>query len=189
MDEVDQSDVQFHVAPLARWIIAFPTANARRLVGSLPSTAEGCHVPWRHIDDVWRTDWPEDGPGFQEFIHPPSTDVLISKRVPPIRSAAETDRLARLVTQSAIRQGLGLKPAWVGIKKGFEVGGQDAVIAESGLVLIPQLDLTIQVKCDFYAGGTASHRDLGCTGNVFLETHELNTWNLEVCHGDAWRTT
>jgi hypothetical protein len=184
MDEADQSDVQLHVAPLARWVIAFPTANARRLLEALPSTPEGCHLPWRHIDDIWRADWPEDCPGFQEFIHPPSTDLLVSKRVPPIRSAGTAERLARLVAQAAIRQGI-LKPAWVGLERGTEVLAHDAVIAESGLVLVPQFDLVIQVKCDFYAGGTASHRVLGCTGNIFLQPHELNPRNLEICRGAA----
>lgn len=162
----ESSHVRAHVGVLARSIFVFLTKHGRAACeavdiseavayqpGVAYPTARGKKVPLDRIRDLRTLDlsaWPV----WDKFDKNAST--------------SEKGRRAVSVVLHALR--LGAFPFWVSASE-----SQDARIQISGTDIVCANRTLIQVKCDWTAGPRTVP---GCSGNLFLQTAELNPLGL-----------
>lgn len=167
----EQSDVRVHVCPAVRRVYVYPTASGVAVVmtGKYPlrqayqpgwpePTAEGYLVP------------PEDIPNcvelkFRDLVW----DALAFDRAESTTNKG--DKAVRLV-KLMLKHGLLPLPSVPSVsrvveEKNMQVEGTDILVHANQL---RERDVRIQVKCDFYGG----RRELGGTGNLFLQVRERN---------------
>jgi hypothetical protein len=164
----EQSDVRVHVCPAVRRVYVYPTASGVAVVmtGNYPlrqayqpgwpePTAEGYLVP------------PEDIPNCVELkFRDLAWDALAFDRAESTTNKG--DKAVRLV-KSMLKHGLLPLPSGSRVveEKDMQVEGTDILVHANQL---RERDVRIQVKCDFYGG----RRELGGTGNLFLQVRERN---------------
>jgi hypothetical protein len=168
----EASDIRIHVCPLAGMLYVFPTecgrtaaAGCEKKLAYQPGvnypTAEGYIVPLEKIRHCV---------GLRS--HPSVWAKLEFKADDP--PSIKGDKAVVLVVQM-IKDGLvpfpfppngaGLTHSW--LPSNLQLKGEDIFVS------LPEQKIHIQVKCDFRGGIGA-----GCTGNLFLQTHELNPLSL-----------
>lgn len=157
----EESDIRAHVSIATRHVYIYSTKlglgiiaqpNGYRLVpvytGNI-QTAKGYLVP------------PGDIPGCEHVSIP--DDVFVDVKFSIRDNTSEKGRKAVLVVRQMLKRGL--LPIDLKVE---EI--DDEAIQISGTDIIVSTKVKIQVKCDWKAG----HRELGGTGNLFLQVAECN---------------
>ena len=161
----EQSDIRAHVCVLALTVYAFPTIEGVRAIergiennwlkpkkawqpGVEYATADGYPVPWHEIRFIKRI--PVDLEDLKEF------SLLLPTE--------EKGKLAVNVVQNCLKNG-----RFPLFANGEVVNDVDMQI--KGMDIYVRGNWKIQVKCDFKGGGDGKD---GTTGNLYLQTHELN---------------
>lgn len=161
---ISQCESKFcvHVGFQVGCIYMFPTSAGQEAVenklgivrsanqpGVVYATARGRAVPWRQVRGIEEIRIPED--------------ILTRLSCQRRESTSIKGHKALMVVKELLLRGLLPIELQLG-----EVKESDLQI--KGFDIIVRANLTIQVKCDYRCGT----RDLGGTGNVYLQTHELN---------------
>lgn len=159
--QTEDSDIRCHVAPATKLIFVFQTKSALSLdLSKYPlrpayqpdvdyRTSEGWCVPWNDIPDIRMLRW-HSIPWWDTFENLEKT----------------TDKG---IAASRVAEGLllsGRFPLWpVNAKESLRLSVQ-----KGGTDILLWGKWKIQVKCDFRAGP----KELGGTGNIFLQKAEIN---------------
>jgi hypothetical protein len=157
----DESDWRVHVAFGAGVLYLFPTRSARRALeatwlrereatqpGARGPTAAGFAVPWQTID------------GIVELKIPDS--ILADHWVEHCEPVEKKGRAAVEVVKEMLRSGRLRLPTRM---EHEEIDAWEMQVR--GFDLILKRTITLQIKCDYYAGR-------GGTGNLYLQTRERN---------------
>lgn len=157
----ERSNLRCHVAPATRSIFVFRTDDARRVLlsgtyrkvtatqpGVDGVTAEGYAVPWQHIPHIMALRW---------------TTVPWWERFAPTMTTSEKGAAAVRVVQDLLR--LGRFPLPIQVRE-----TTDTAVQIAGTDLVVRGTWTVQVKCDYRAGGVPPDG----TGNLFLQVAECN---------------
>lgn len=166
--QTEQSDIRVHVCPAIRRVYVYPTESGllviktgkyRLAFGYQPGweepTAKGYLVP------------PEDIPHCVEVMFRNiAWDTL--KFCKDDSTSVKGGKALRLV-KSMLKRGMLPLPAETEIisDKDIQISGTDIIVKSNQL---RQDDIRIQVKCDFEGG----RKELGGTGNLFLQVKEIN---------------
>ena len=160
----EKSDLRAHVCVIAEHVFVYPTIEGVGIAetgkyphvtvpsfinGKFVDTARGYLVPPKEIPKCRTIPIPQD--------------ILTNARFENRDNTAVKGEKAVHVVQQLIRHGLfpiDIKPEIV----------QDAEMQIEGTDILVDMQVRIQVKCD-YRGGPKS---FGGTGNLFLQTHECN---------------
>jgi len=159
----EQSDCRAHVCPKVRWVYIYSTSHGIDAVqsGSFEKrsaytkkvkTAVGFLVPPSVLNC---------------FEAIPSEDIWKRVDFCETDSAAEKGDKAVEVVKHILRNG----------EFPFRTEGKsisDHQMQVSGVDITVNVDVKIQVKCDFHGGD----KKLGGTGNLFLQTHECNPFRI-----------
>lgn len=162
----ENSHIRAHVGVISKRVYVFKTECAKKAVSSLKleqriayqpgyskPTARGWLAPLDAIEDmrvINCTGWPL----FEGFNDTLSTAQKGAKAVDIVLALIERGRF----------------PFWI---KAAET--KDKAIQISGTDIVVDNKTAIQVKCDFKAGPKVIN---GCTGNLFLQSHEINPLGL-----------
>jgi len=155
------SDLRAHVCVLARKVYVYPTIygveaiNTGRYIprtatqpGVSIQTAKGYAVPWRDI---------------RQCLPISADNVIEAMNFDERDSTSAKGEKAAQVVERLLRKGWFPLPAQPQMAKSLS-------LQRSGVDIIISGNWRIQVKCD-YRGGEPKPP---CTGNLFLQTHELN---------------
>lgn len=161
----EASDIRVHVGMVVKKVYVFPTIDGKRVFtkyktekrGSLPAfqpgvtgaTAWGFAVPWEEIPNI-------------RAIPFEPVEWL------PTLSTTDKGKLAVAVVSTLLKKGN--FPLWI---EGLEC--EDRELNISGTDITVKGRWKIQVKCDARCG----HRELGGTGNLYLQEYEANPLGLK----------
>lgn len=161
--QTERSDVRAHVCVTAKSLYVYPTANGiacldnpRYREVNVPTgsfiTARGRIVPPTAIDGC--------------MLVPIPVDILA--RIPILRTDTPTvkGRKATEIVAMLLRQGF-----FPAVLAPLVITATD--LQYEGVDIVATANIRIQVKCDFDGGGS---REIGCTGNLFLQTAECNPY-------------
>lgn len=163
----EKSDIRAHVAPLARQIIVYQTADMLSLLSNSDGKFTASFASQPGAND----------PTARGFIVPvesiPGVRIITSTLYPwdefPPEKASTSEKGAAAMHVVTTAMACGRFPIWI---KAAEEKGIDSQLSGTDIHL--QLDLRVQVKCDYRAGN--GHEK--CTGNIFVQTHERNPFRL-----------
>jgi|JI10StandDraft_1071094.scaffolds.fasta_scaffold950452_1 hypothetical protein len=161
----EQSDIRIHVCVIARRLYVFKTKNALKAIGTglykarpayqnvkgaSQQTAMGYVIPWNKIEGCTPVQLPEQ---------------LLKEN--PIHANDKLDvkgKNARVIAVKLLEEGR------LPIPLNVSIVAENTKEQIEGTDLVADVKLRIQVKCDFKGG----NRDLGGTGNLYLQISEAN---------------
>lgn len=159
----DGSDYRIHVGYKTQHIYVFPTGQGKEYISRQHGlelknayqdgmvTARGYAVPTSHLKDL------------REILIPPALyrEYIILEKM----TTSDKGRLATCIALEMLKKNLVPLSVNVSIT-------DDTTMQVNGTDILIDSKWKIQVKCDFNAG----RRDLGGTGNVFLQIEECNPY-------------
>ncbi|MFA7463227.1 MAG: hypothetical protein WCY59_08810 [Anaerovoracaceae bacterium] len=170
--QTEKSDIRTHVCPTVRRVYVYPTESGLIIIekGNYPlvpgfqpgyagPTSEGYLVP------------PDDIPYCVELkFRDGAWDHLKFRKE---ESTSEKGRKAVLLVKMMLKRGLLPIPTESEIveERDIQISGTDIFVRANSL---KERDVHIQVKCDFDGG----RKELGGTGNLFLQVKEINPFGL-----------
>lgn len=168
----EQSDIRVHVCPAVRRVYCYPTLDGLKIIkrgnyrlvpafqpGWDAPTAEGYLVPPGDIPNCVELKFRDLYWNHLAFQKKESTSIKGEKAVRLVKFMLRHGFLP-LPTRSQVIE-----------DKDMQVQGTDILVKAKHL---NYKDLRIQVKCDFDGG----RRDLGGTGNLFLQVRESNPFGM-----------
>jgi len=164
----DESDWRIHICALIKIAYVFPTQAGKEAIKNTSSiekiawqkgisypTGRGYCIPPNQISDCLQ-------------YHIP-THVWNQYQFEYYDSCGIKGRKAALIAKTMIEQGFIKIPM-----THIDIENKDLQIKGYDLIVSPKYGKSIQVKCDYNGGD----KKLGGTGNLFLQTHELNPLNI-----------
>jgi len=170
--QTEKSDIRTHVCPVVRRVYVYPTSSGLMVIESgcyplVPGyqpgwsepTAEGYLVP------------PDDIPCCVELKFRDTVWDHLSFRKD--EATSEKGRKAVRLVKMMLKRGLLPIPTESEIveERNIQISGTDIYVKANRL---REKDVHIQVKCDFDGG----RKELGGTGNLFLQVREINPFGL-----------
>lgn len=167
----EKSDVRAHLGIAAQRLYVFQTKPLADIIQQYPhrwqwatagqqgvsgTTGGGYKVPWNEIPDI-------------RVIALPFPFLAWPSKRQWDYSTSEKGEWAVRATQLALSAGI--FPLW--LKNVDEC--QDKSLQILGTDIIVNAKCHIQTKCDWWCGGP---KEVGCTGNIFIQTHECNPYGL-----------
>lgn len=170
--QTEKSDIRAHVCPTVRRVYVYPTASGLLVV------EKGCYP----LVPAYQPGWNE--PTAEGYLVPPDdiaccVELKIRKgawdhlKFRKEESTTEKGRKAVVLVKMMLKRGLMPIPTESEVveEKDIQISGTDIYVRANKL---KERDVHIQVKCD-YDGG---RKELGGTGNLFLQVREINPLGL-----------
>ena len=170
--QTEKSDIRTHVCPVVRRVYVYPTSSGLMVIES------GCYP----LVPGYQPGWSE--PTAEGYLVPPDdipccvelkfrNTVWDHLNFRKDEDTSEKGRKAVRLVKMMLKRGLLPIPTESEIveERNIQISGTDIYVKANRL---REKDVHIQVKCDFDGG----RKELGGTGNLFLQVREINPFGL-----------